>query len=457
MKLKRWLNLYKPQELGEKAATADRVLIGLGFFTALLGISIVISILLSDSKIQARVPFKSENWLATFASSEFCKKNEAVGESCLASMQNPTLWASEVKRDSSRFKEYFENLKPPEYWFGKVVTIKDLKLAAEQQASVLIFSPVHGISEVFVDGIFISRHGYLTQSLPLQISIPQSRLEEDKDLHIAIRVSPYPLYAVSQDTSVEGQEGFFDAVSADRLMLWKMFFGLTRHLIALGLFLILARILWSASAASRGAYDYIAGAQFALVMALISVASVDLMHRVIIVSDYYRIYFILMLWEAVFLIRMTMAFLRASRHFSKWQAIAFSAASILAFFLVPPIWIENYGMAAMTKGILPITYALCALILSARTFWTRKQRQTDSRISRERLEFLLFASSMMWLTAASYLWEATHNPGLDVHWSRLFNVVTIYLLVRIITGRQSQAFVTKPALVSTSHDNKKAA
>jgi hypothetical protein len=329
-----------------------------------------------------------------------------------------------------------------------------------------LFAPVQGATSVFIDGVFQVRHRYIDQGLPLQVTIPRSRLYENRELSIAVLVSPYPFYAKAKAAGSAFTEGFYTSIDADHFMRWTMFFGFSRHLITFIIFFLLARILWKTSNGQSNAYDYLAGAQFALVMAAISVASIDIMLRLMTVHTYYRLYFLLTLLEAIFLVRMAMSFLRATRSLSIPMGLMLFLGSVAVFGFAPPLWIESTGASLMASIVLPVTYGLCSLAVGYRGWqMLYSKRYQQGAASPERISFLLCAGYTLGLTALLYAWEAIRNAAPDVHWARTLNVMTIYLLVRLITksrqvtvtAKETAAPVSIPVVAAAASEAKKAA
>jgi hypothetical protein len=432
--LKIKISNYVPPDPQRKVAVTDLFLVLIGFLAVLIGCSVVFALLYADSKTQPTVDINRAEWRILYESvAEQCILTDQVPADCPASPSHQSLWSSQLVRGSAPFLEFFSKNSGGDYWMGVVISAERLKQAAKASARVLILPAIHGTTDTWVDGLFVINHRAGAQALPLQITLTQKRMLEDRDLHVAIRVLPYPHYLDPDVRSVSSPEGFFSAADADRLMRWSVFSGVTRHLIGLGLFLLLARILWSSSRGGQLAYDYIVGAQFSLLLAVISIASMDITLRVLNVGAFYSLYFVLLILEIVFVFRLTAAFLRSSRSMSKLQFAMLVVLSSLIYLFTPWIWIESRGIYLMTTLVLPFAYGISAIFVGYRAMHMLRQVKGASR---ERVEFLFISSYSLGLTAVCYAIESYKNPGSEFHWSRSLNLITIYFLIRLIARNQ---------------------
>ena len=444
MDIKRALKLYRPPIPNVMVAAVDRWIIVLSSVAVALAATLLIGVLRSDARLEPQAALGAE-WTAVFENLGDCARAVKVDANCPASPLQEKLWRSPITRDSDEFRARARGVEAP-YWLGMVIPAATLARAADRKAQILVFKTVRGVSDIWIDGFLQTNHRYVEQSAPAQVSLSEARLREGKDMYVAIRVLPYPFYSVVREKAQA--EGFFTAVAADRLARWRVFSGLALNLLAFGFFILLARILWRASAARRMNYDYIAGAQFALVLALISAVSIDLSLRWMTVFEYYRLCFVLYVWEAVFLVRLTLSFLRATRASSIAQAMTLLVASVALFVFTPALWIERTGMTLMTTYVFPLVYGLSALALGYRAWEMLKQKRASGPASAERVEFLFLSFYCVGATAIAYLWEASRSHGIEVQWSRWLNLATVYLLVRLATRRE--AIVIQSGLASSA-------
>jgi hypothetical protein len=227
-----------------------------------------------------------------------------------------------------------------------------------------------------------------------------------------------------------------------------MFYGITSHLIALGFILLLAGILWVASASNRIAYDYVVGRQFALLLALIALGSMDISTRLFTVPNLYRIQFVFVILEAIFALRMTASILRFTREFSGRVAGGVAIATVLTVAFTPWTWIETRGLSLAVSVLLPFVYGLSAFLIGSRVHQMRGNRVGASR---ERMRFLYVSGATFAATAIAYLIESSSSHGLEVQWSRSLNLVLIFFLVRMFFKNRRARILFSDSLPISEH------
>jgi len=437
------LDPYSLPDPRKKSSTSDYWVATIGLLLVGIGILFTGALLDLDSHTPPRVALVKDNWRVSFTTlTSGCRMDKAVSPECAASPASDLLWKSDLQRDSKDFVTHFNQSSQSSYWLGLRVPAEALNLAAQVSANSLILPKIHGEIDVWLDGVYQLRYHSKDQRLPLELRIPTSRLNNGVDLALALHVLPYPNYFNPESSSVAASEGFFTPLEADRSARYTVFFFLTRYLIATGLFLLLAAILWSVSFADRTSPAYVVGAQFALLIALNSLVSMDMSSRVLNVASYHSLYFLLLFWELIVVVRYTMVTLGVSRRLHFKQAVLLLVASVAVTVLTPQAWLVAKGLSLVTSFLLPLVYALCAAAVGARVWGFRN---TVAPISRERFNFLILTAAALGITALSYAAEAFHSSGFDVSWSRWLNFATLYLLVRRFTRRQQ----AKVSLIET--------
>lgn len=451
MMIKKTLDTYLPPDPKRNSTSGDRFIIGIGFLAVIGCIALIGATLFRDARMEAKVPIQQSQWKVAFQSAidSGCSREVEVAKSCPASPKNETLWKNSMFRGSEEFLKTFEGRPDSFYWMGIVIPAAKLREAAHKAAPVLILPTIHGSTSVWIDGVFRLSHRFQDQSLPPKITLPRQRLIEDRDLYIAILVSPYPNYSAPEAHEASMSEGFFASIDADHLMRWRVFDGLTRNLIFSGLFLLLAGILWAASVDNRIAYDYVVGRQFALVLALISLLTMDITTRQLTVPTAYRLNFLMLLLEAFFVLRMTASILRLTRSMTWNLAAGLVTAGVLIFFFTPWLWIEARGLKLLTSVALPIIYGACAILIAHRAISIYRNR---GNASLDRVQFLFISAGVFFATAIAYFAESSLNHALEVKWSRALNIVLIYCLVRLyIRSRRRKITFIDSLPVSRHH------
>lgn len=445
----KYLASYLPPVAGSRAKWTDRLISRLGFGVAGLGAFALSLILGNDSNLKPSVAIKQENFKVLKSGTAECAREMPARKDCPASAENETLWASDLDPDSEGFKHFLMNSNGDQFWIGLKVEAAELRQAAQRRSANFLLAPIDGDVEVWIDGVFYMEHSFSRQKLPLSLSLPRSRLFEARPLLLAIRVLPYPSHRARSPIDAGFEQGFYSSINADRFMRWTVFSGLTRHLITFVLFLLLGRILWTSSAGNQSAYDYITGAQFAFLMAVISLNSMDIAARLLPVAAQFRVTFLLLFLEAVFVFRLAVSFLRATRSWSVFSLCTLAISAIVVYALPNWLWIESSGIRLMTLVALPGIYGICALALGIRAVQMLLARVESSRA---RIGFLLSACFSMAATAFSYALESGFKSGSDVTWSRIVNVVTVYLVVRLVTrvARAQSASVSRLPSASES-------
>lgn len=395
-----------------------------------LGLALAGGFLYFDSKVHARVPLDSAGWRVSFnVPSSGCQHESVATGDCPPAPGNRELWESAIRRDSSDFRKRFEATRGETFWLGIEVPKERLRLAAENYATVLILPRLNGLVQVWLDGIHHATHDFQTERLPLRLSLAKARLLEDRNLSIVIRVLPYPHHSVAESSAEGRTEGFFTPRDADLFTRSFVFVSTSRHLIGLALFLLIAGFMWSVSAASR-TRDYAVGTQLALLIALISLISVDLSLRVFNVANFQSVFFTLLVLEAVFIARLTLTVMRGSRESSILEGALLLAATFLLLICVPSLWIEGSGAKIMTTTVLPTVYLACALAIGARLV---RMLSRPSFASRTRIEFLIVSVVSTAVTGIAYIIESSQSSGFDVTWSRWLNFLILFGLIRVFT------------------------
>lgn len=430
MSIQKTLNTYLPPDPKQKSTLGDLSITGVGFLLVILSAIAIGGALLRDSRMIAKISVDAESWRISYTSglNMECSRELRVGAPCPASPDNSSLWTSDMRRGSTKFKKAFAQKSGESYWMGVIVPAEKLRAAAQLAAPVFFLPKTNGTTSVWVDGVFQLNHQFLDQGLPAQVTLPRQRLTENRDLHIALLVSPYPHYSAPDIKTASTSEGFFTAVDADRLARWNVFYGITRNLILTGLFLLLAGVLWAASVNNRIAYDYVVGRQLALMLALISLASMDISMRYFSVPTTYRLQFVLLALEGLFILRMTSSILRLTRASSWKLALGIAGTACALFFFTPWMWIESRGLTLLTSFILPIAYGASALFVGHRAIQMYRNR---GEASLDRIQFLFISTYALGATAIAYVIESASSHALEVQWSRSLNLITIYCLVRM--------------------------
>ncbi|HVK62239.1 MAG TPA: hypothetical protein VM432_11840 [Bdellovibrionales bacterium] len=411
-------------------------------FVVLIGLTMAGSLLYADAKATATVSFDDSGWRThRYDSRSECRQERIADGDCMAAPGNDRLWQSEMRRRSQRFLDSFYAQPGEAFWLGIKVPAEKLKAAAKASAPVLILPKINGRVQVWFDGVFQTTHDYLTQRLPLQLTVSKMRLLQEKDLEIVMLVLPYA-HSMTAEPNSEPKEGFFTTQDADHFARSVVFFSTSRHLIALGLFLLLAGFLWSVSRASR-TRDYAVGTQLALLLSLMCLVSVDLSFRILNVSSFQSLFFTILVLEGVFVSRLTWTILRGSRNSTRKEGAAILAIALGAFFFVPWTWIETSGNNLLSSWVLPSIYLLCALVIGVRA---AKLVLRPNGASVIRIEFLVIAAIAMGLTALSYFIESSQNAGVNVIWSRWFSFISLFGLVRVFTKSSK----TKGSLIELS-------
>jgi hypothetical protein len=406
-----------------------------------LGVALTAYFLYMDSQVHPRLAFEKSDWRVTFNLTSGCELDGKAKPECPANADYKALWESPVHRESAQFLDRFASSKSEAFWMGLKIAPEKLKLASKASAPVLVLPKMNGTVQVWIDGVYQATHDFSQESAPLQFPLPKSRLLENRELVVALGVFPYPHQPVPE-SKAESSEGFFTTLDADRLTRSSIFFSTSIHLIAVGLFLLVAGFLWSVSATGR-TRDYAVGTQLALVISLISLMSVDLSFRVFNVATYESIYFALLIVEAVLIARFTWTVLQGSRGTSRLEV-----GSIFACLMIPIVfnfsnWIEVTGVNLMTSWILPLTYLVCAGAVGVRFV---KISKTGSVASRTRRQFIAVTGFATALTAIAYFIESHNQSGFHVVWSRWINFVILFGLVRVFT----KSHQTKSSLIELS-------
>lgn len=442
MKIKKTLDTYLPPDASKTSSTSDRLIVVIGTLIVLACLALIASNLMVDSQIKAKVPIHPSQWKITYLSNpdSSCSHDREVGDSCPASPNNRQLWGSSLDRGSKDFLQLYKEKRTSSYWMGVVIPAPKLREAARMAAPVLVLPKVNGSASVWVDGVFQLNHRFQDQSTPAQITLSRQRLMENRDLYVAIFVAPYPNYSGPQAKESSTQEGFFSTVEADHYSRWRIFDDLTQNLMFAGLFLLLAGVLWAASADNRIAYDYVVGHQLALTLALIALVSMDITARQFSVPTYYRLRFVLLLLEAFFVLRMTASILRLTRSSSWLLAAGIGAGTLLLMAGTPWTWIENSGLMLLNSTFLPAVYAVCAVLVANRAVRMYRNRG-DASI--DRVQFLIISACTFFATSAAYVVESSMRHALEVEWSRALNLVTIFCLVRLYirSRRRKMTFI----------------
>ncbi len=454
--MKTWLDVfpYLPPDPRQKSSLTDRWVLGIGYFFVVAGIVITFSLFYLDSRTHPRISLSAEDWRVLFTSEDSdCAKDKAVDAHCPAFPTEGLLWDAKFHRGSAEYKDALERNGANEYWLGTRIPAKRLRRAAQDSAPTLILGHFYGQYDLWIDGTYYSGGGYLDHDIPLSITFPMVRLGLDRDLFVAIRVRPDPSFPASDQPGRWGAGGFYTTLEADKTWRWSVLEGITRHLVALGMFLLFSRILRVASAANQYAYDYIVGSQFALLLSTISLISGDYSTRLLSVNAFDRFFFYLVCLEGVFVVRLALAILRSERWLSLRTSAFMTLFSVVLLFFVPIEWIREHGLIFMPAYVLPVCYLSAALLVGLRA---REVFSRTNAASTGRIEFLTVACFTLAITGVSYFIESWHAPEAETHWSRYLNLITFYLLVRCLAKDYRMAVqLVESAPVSKYHKQQK--
>lgn len=417
--------------------TVDTWIFVIGLVLVAAGLVTTANLLHTDSHAQPKVSINKSDWHVSFDVAECDLQREASAQ-CPA---NPAsaLYKSDINRDSPKFLERFASNRGDSFWLGLTVDAKSLQQASKLNAFTLKLPRVNGITQIWIDGVYNKTHDFSLEKLPLTLTIPKARLTDGKDLHVAMGVFPYP-HQPTPVAATMSEEGFYTAMDADRLATSEVFEATGPHLIFVALFLVVAGLLGSAARSGR-TRDFSIGAQLALVVALASLLSTDLSFRVLNVPSFERASFLLLLIEALLILRLTLTIAHNARETSVYEGLALGAGLSLIALIAPGNWIEVSGVNWMTSFGLPLVYLTCSFVTGRNL-----QQLAKTKASRVRLEFLMLATAGLAITGAAYVIESWHQSGFHVLWARAFNLVLLFALLRTL----AKANQTKSSLIELS-------
>jgi hypothetical protein len=389
---------------------------------------------------QPTIAFDKNDWRVNFTITSGCGLEAPAKKECPANPDSD-LWKSDVHRDSESFLKRYMSESGGAFWMGLKIPTEKLKAAEKAQATTLVLPKVNGTVQIWIDGIYQSTYDFSQQRMPLQVTLPKSRLLDGHDMSVALGVFPYP-HQPLPERNAEVKEGFFVPLAADELARATVFFTTSQHLIAVALFLLVGLFLWSVSKTGR-TRDYAVATQISLLVALITLFSVDLSFQIFSVNTYESIFFSLLILEAVLIARFTWTILAGSRTTSRLEIAALAAVILIPTVFNFSRWIEATGVNLMTGWILPLTYFISA---GAIAFRLRKMRYS----SKMRVRFLAVTLVSMTLTAIAYWIESSHQSGFHVVAARWLNLILLLGLVRVFT----KSHQTKSSLIEMAPSSK---
>lgn len=393
-----------------------------------------------NAHVRPKIAFDKSDWRVSFSITSGCGLESAAKKECPANPESE-LWNSDVRRDSEAFLKRYTSESGSAFWMGLRIPADQLKAAEKAQATTLVLPRLNGTVQIWIDGVYQATHDFSQQRSPMQVTLPKSRLLDGRDLSVALGVFPYP-HQPLPERNAEMKEGFFTQLAADELTRATVFFTTSQHLIAVALFLLIGVFLWSVSKTGR-TRDYAVGSQLSLLIALITLLSVDLSFQIFSVNTYESVFFSLLLLEGVLVGRFTWTILKGVRTTSRLEL-----AGLLAVLLVPNVlnlyrWIESTGVNLLTGWVLPLTYLACAGAIGMRI----RQMRYSSKI---RVQFLMVVCASMALTAVAYWFESRHQSGFHVVVSRWMNLIVLVALVRVFT----KSHQTKSSLIEMAPPSK---
>ena len=415
-----------------------------------LGFGLVLTtlILRLDHEARPSVSFQKSDWKISFEMPQAdCDRNRLAAPACPPHPENTVLWESPLNRESDQFIERYEHGMGSPFWTGLKITPAQLKEASLTDSTTFALPKFNGVLQVWIDGVYQMTYDGNKEKLPAQIEVTLNRLKEEKPLSLVIGVFPYPHQGLPEASDVK-REGFFTSVNGDRLSRSSVFVSISRHLIAVAVFVLLSIILWSASAASR-TRDYTVAAQVGFLMVVISLLSSDLSFRVFNVQTYEAIYLSSLILEAALLVRFTWTILKGTKQTGAQELCALVFLTIVPSLVLKPDWIEVYAVNFVAKVLLPLVYLGSALAIGLRL---KTALAADSTASRTRIEFLLFVSFTMLTIGLAYLVESHGQSGFQVVWSRWFNILWMLALVRVFTiSAKTKSSLIELAPMSSHH------
>lgn len=385
----------------------------------------------TDGWTTAQLPLGPSEWQALVVSEDQdadCPTQVEAQAPCRAGLGSD-LWTSTQKRSDDSYRESISKIDLPSVWLGLVVPAEKLHRALKESATTLIIGQFFGEYDVWVDGHHVSNGKYISSDIPVQIQLSTYRMAENRELRVAVRVTKDADFAVLDQPELWTRTGFFSATDTDRILRWSMFFGQTRHLLAFAVFVLFALVLSSATRVRGCAYDYVTGAQLGFILAANSLVMSDAAGRFLPLSLIYVAICTLVILEAFFVVRLALAVLRSRRRLSAPLAavMGFGLGVFLVF--APAPWLQSEGLALLTSLLLPLAYLFAGATIAWRAMLVLRQ---PGRTSHRRMELLVLMGGLMLITGVSYALESWKTPGLEVHWSRFWNLATLFVLTRWI-------------------------
>lgn len=434
---------YSLPDPGRRRRTIDSYLLTVTGAGLAVGIALAGWILYSDQSVKPDVAFDRDAWRVSFnVPGNDCTINSLASKTCLAHPENQALWSSDLRRDSAFFKEHSASNPGDSYWLGLKVPEADLQRALKASANVLVLPRMNGIVQVWIDGVYQKTHDFSAQRTPLMLTLPRYRLLEKREMSVVMGVFPYPHQPPPAMSRGSSRDGFFTTIEADHLSTGAVFFSTSLHFIAVALFLAVGAFLWSIASASR-TRDFAVGTQLAFLVAVISLLSVDLSFRIVGVPTFERVYFCLLLCEAIVVIRLTATIAGSRRDTSRAEVIGIAVALALVARFAPVNWIEEIAVTWMTAVALPLTYGLCAVAVGIQLVGIKTRHSVASRT---RFEFLVLAFLSLSLTSLAYVIESSGHSGFQVLWSRWLTLIWLVALIRVFVRSNK----TKSSLIELS-------
>ncbi len=338
---------------------------------------------------------------------------------CPANIKNPRLLYSQLNRSQPKYALSAKEAVGKSFWIGALIDKRKLRKAAKIGAQSLILGSFFGEYEVWIDGALATQGRYSEQDLPINLSLAQNRLLQDRDLFVAIQITHNEGMITADDPNFSLPSGFYKSSTADRALRYTLFTGYTRHLIAFSLFFMLGLIFFSTAFFQAKGYEYFSAGQLAFVLALISAFSVDSAVRVVGMYTSYSIFSFLVLIESVLIVKLGMGIARVSRRAAYWLWPVAAVPFIGLVILSPDDLGQGTYLSGYLKYITPLALLAAGAICLHQVF---RHLRGKNYLTQKRIESLVISAFFFIVTATLFFRESVETPLLEIHWSRFLMV-----------------------------------
>lgn len=395
---------------------------------------------------------KSTDWNSYFSENMFdkCNLNDLNDQTCLAHPDNPTIWHSNIKRQS---KEYLEKsqVNNTNFWVSTIISQDILNEARKNSANYLILQQIEGSYDVWMDGSLIGRGSYQNNDYPMLFPISMSRLT-GPPLYLAVHIKNN-IYTTNMESNnfTTNKDGFYSYRDFESVLRWQAASGQTGHLVLVALYLLLASLFYITIRYDEQRPEYGTATGFAACLALFHIMHVDAMYRFISAELWYSLFAGILAALVILILKYATSYSRSKSSIDNTLFYLLIGSFSFIFLFLSDSELTSDLIEVLSKFGIPASYLIGAFFLFIQS---NHHRKNEAHRNSSRQNNLQFMCTIYFLAAVITFvqYQGVHDTTIEIP-SGLWINMALLLFLAVKTGEniKSQLDLLNKAPISEFH------